>query len=114
MGWWLGIVVVAAILRFGQGAENLAWAAPFVLSPLGAVYYPVDTLPLWLKPIALAMPAAHVFEGMRGVMVDQLFNPGELVDAALLNRVYLALAALVFLWAFRAARMQGMMLQKGE
>jgi len=114
MGWWLGILVVATILRFGQGAENLAWAAPFVLSPLGAVYYPVDTLPLWLKPVALAMPAAHVFEGMRGVMVDHVFKPGELVDAAVLNLAYLALAALIFLWAFRSARMQGKMLQMGE
>ena len=114
MGWWLGILVVAAILRWGQGAENLAWAAPFVMSPLGAVYYPVSTLPLWLKPVALALPAAHVFEGMRGVMVDHVFRPGELIDAALLNLLYLALASLVFLWAFRGARMQGKMLQMGE
>ena len=114
MGWWLGILVVAAILRFGQGAENLAWAAPFVLAPLGAVYYPVSVLPPWLKPIALALPAAHVFEGMRGVMVDHVFRPVELVDAAVLNLLYMALAALVFLCAFRSARMQGKMLQMGE
>ena len=88
MGWWLGILVVAAILRWGQGAENLAWAAPFVLSPLCAVYYPVSTLPVWLKPVALVLPAAHVFEGLRGVMVARRYVmvdydlPAELVDEA--------------------------------
>ena len=69
---------------------------------------------MWLKPLALAMPAAHVFEGMRWVMVDHVFNPDELVAAGLLNFAYLALAALVFLWAFRSARIQGKMLQMGE
>jgi ABC-2 type transport system permease protein len=114
MGWWLGLLVVAAIMRYGQGAENLAWAAPFVLSPLAAVYYPVSTLPLWLQHVALAMPAAHVFEGMRGVMVDHVFHPGLLVNAAILNLVYLALSSLVFLWAFRGARKRGKILQMGE
>jgi ABC-2 type transport system permease protein len=114
MGWWLGLLVVAAIMRYGQGAENLAWAAPFVLSPLGAVYYPVSTLPLWLQHVALALPAAHIFEGMRGVMVDHVFHPSLLVDAALLNLVYLALSSVVFLWSFHGARKRGKILQMGE
>lgn len=114
MGWWLGLLVVAGIMRYGQGAENLAWAAPFVLSPLGAVYYPVSTLPVWLQHVALAMPAAHVFEGMRGVMVDHVFHSGQLIDAALLNLIYLALSSLVFLWAFHGARKRGKILQMGE
>lgn len=114
MGWWLGLLVVAAIMRYGQGAENLAWAAPFVLSPLGAVYYPVSTLPLWLQHVALALPAAHIFEGMRGIMVDHVFHPGLLVNAALLNLVYLALSSLVFLWSFHGARKRGKILQMGE
>jgi ABC-2 type transport system permease protein len=114
MGWWLGLLVVAAIMRYGQGAENLAWAAPFVLSPLGAVYYPVSTLPLWLQHVALALPAAHIFEGMRGVMVDHVFHPGLLADAALLNLAYLALSSLIFLWSFHGARKRGKILQMGE
>jgi len=114
MGWWLGLLVVAGIMRYGQGAENLAWAAPFVLSPLGAVYYPVGTLPVWLQHVALAMPAAHVFEGMRGVMVDHLFDPRQLIDAASLNLLYLALSSLIFLWSFNGARKRGKILQMGE
>jgi ABC-2 type transport system permease protein len=114
MGWWLALLIVAVILRYGQGAENLAWAAAFVLSPISAIYYPVSVLPPWLRHVALALPGAHVFEGMRGVMVDHMFRAGDLLDAAALNLVYLAIAGLVFLWAFANARQRGALLQLGE
>ena len=114
MGWWLALIIMAAILRFGQGAENLAWAAAFVLSPISAIYYPVSVLPGWLRHVALALPAAHVFEGMRGVIVEHVFPAERLVDAFALNLAYLALAAAVFLWAFNNARVRGALLQLGE
>ena len=114
MGWWLALLIVAAILRYGQGAENLAWAAAFVLSPISAIYYPVEVLPAWLQSVALALPSAHVFEGMRGVMVQHVFRLDRLLDALGLNLAYLAAASAVFLWAFRSARRRGALLQLGE
>ena len=51
---------------------------------------------------------------MRGVMVEHVFKAGEMIDAAGLNLLYLALSSLVFLWAFHSARMQGKILQMGE
>jgi ABC-2 type transport system permease protein len=114
MGWWLALLIVAAILRWGQGAENLAWAAAFVLSPISAIYYPVATLPGWLRPLALALPGAHVFEGMRAVMVDHVFLASPLAWSFGLNLSWLAAAGLVFLWAFRNARRRGALLQLGE
>jgi len=114
MGWWLALLIVAAILRWGQGAENLAWAAAFVLSPISAIYYPVAILPGWLQPVALALPASHVFEGMRGVMVAHVFEAGHFADALALNFVYLGASGAVFLWSFRSARARGALLQLGE
>jgi ABC-2 type transport system permease protein len=114
MGWWLALLIVAAILRWGQGAENLAWAAVFVLSPVSAIYYPVTVLPAWLQPVALALPASHVFEGMRGVMVAHAYEVHHLIAALLLNIVYLVASGAVFLWAFANARARGALLQLGE
>jgi len=114
MGWWLALLIVAAILRWGQGAENLAWAAVFVLSPVSAIYYPVTVLPGWLQPVALALPASHVFEGMRGVMVAHAYEAHHLIAALLLNIVYLVASGAVFLWAFADARARGALLQLGE
>jgi len=114
MGWWLALLIVAAILRYGQGAENLAWAAAFVISPICAIYYPVSTLPVWLQPVALSLPGAHVFEGMRGVMVDHVFHGRLLANAIALNLAYLIISGAVFLWAFHGARIRGKLLQLGE
>jgi ABC-2 type transport system permease protein len=114
MGWWLALLIVAAILRYGQGAENLAWAAAFVLSPLSAIYYPVSVMPGWLQAVARSLPAAHVFEGMRGVMADHVFYPRQLASAFALNALYLALSGAVFLWSFGNARERGALLQLGE
>ena len=74
MGWGIGMTVTAMVIRFGLGAESLAWVAIFAFAPISAVYYPVATLPGWLQPVAWATPSAYVFEGMRAVMVDGVFR----------------------------------------
>jgi len=114
MGWGMGMVIVAMVLRYGLGAESLAWVALFAFAPISCVYYPVETLPEAVRWLAWATPAAHVFEGMRAVMVDGVFRWDLLARALLLDAVYMAIGAGVFLWAFRAARRDGRLLQMGE
>src|SRR5580704_2505525 len=70
MGWWVALGVVSLILRHGAGAEPLAWSVLLGLAPFSAVFYPVSILPASVRPIALALPSARVFEGMRGIVVD--------------------------------------------
>jgi ABC-2 type transport system permease protein len=114
MGWSIGLLVSALILRFGQGAESLAWAVIFLFQPVAAVFYPVAVLPPWLQPIALATPAAHVFEGMRALLLEGRFDAGHIIGALVLNIVYLALGCAGFLGMFRVARRKGLLLQVGE
>lgn len=113
-GWAVGIAVSALVLRFGLGAESLAWVFIFAFAPLSGIYYPIDTLPAWLQPVALAFPPAHVFEGMRGVLFDGVFLWGHFWAALGLNVVYLVLTALVFLRVFHIARQRGLLLNLGE
>ncbi len=114
MGWALGLMISALILRHGQGAESVAWLAIFVLAPISAVYYPVTVLPPALQYVALALPSAHVFEGMRAVMFEHVFRWGDFLAALGLDLVYLGLGAAAFLYAFRGARRRGALLQVGE
>ena len=85
MGWSVALGVVSLILRHGAGAEALAWSVLFGLTPFSAVFYPVAVLPLVLQPIALALPSAHVFEGMRGVLLDGVVRWDHLAWAFGLN-----------------------------
>ena len=73
MSWALGLVSTGVVLRWGLGAENLAWLAVFVLLPICCVYYPVTTLPGWLQPVALALPPTYVFEGLRALVLEGTF-----------------------------------------
>ncbi len=113
-GWAIGLAVSGMILRWGLGAEELAWAAVFLVAPVSGVYYPIGVLPEWLQAVAFAMPSAHVFEGMRGVLLDGAFRWDRLAWAAALDVVYVALGALVFRAALNHAREHGSLLQMGE
>jgi ABC-2 type transport system permease protein len=114
MGWGLGLIIGALLLRHGLGAESLAWLAVFLLAPASAVYYPVSVLPVWLQYVAWALPSAHVFEGMRTVMFQGVFRFDHFFAALALDVVYVAFGAVVFLFAFRQARQRGALLQTGE
>lgn len=114
MGWALGLVIGAFLLRHGLGAESLAWLAAFLLAPASAVYYPVSVLPHWLQYVAWALPSAHVFEGMRTVMFEHRFAAGHFIAAAILDLVYLGAGAAAFLYAFEIARRRGALMQQGE
>ncbi len=114
MGWAVGMVVTALLLRVGLGGESLAWFVIFLLIPVSAVYYPVDVLPVWLQWVAFAMPPVYVFEGMRAVLFDGVFRWDYFAAALGLNILYLSLGAAAFLWSFQVARRRGLLLAGGE
>ncbi len=110
----VGLSVAGIVLRYGLGAESLAWVGIFAIAPITGIYYPVATLPEWLQPVAWALPSAYVFEGMRTVLADGVFRVDFFLAAVGLNVVYLAAGCGVFLYAFRLARIRGLLLQVGE
>lgn len=114
MGWAVALGVTALILRHGAGAEPLAWSVLFGLTPFAAVFYPVAILPDWLEPVALLIPAAHVFEGMRAMLLEGRLAWGHLGAAFALNLVWLAAMGWLFLRQFQRARERGALLNIGE
>ncbi len=113
MGWAVSFGVMGLILRHGAGAESLAWGVLAGLTPLCAVYYPAGVIPMPWRAISWALPATHVFEGMRAALAGH-FAGGELALAAALNLLWLSALALVFLREFRLARVRGALLTIGE
>ncbi len=114
MGWAVALGVTALILRHGAGAEALAWGVLFGLAPFSAVFYPVSVLPGWLQPISLAIPATHVFEGMRAALLDGRLAWDHLAYAFALDLIWLGLAAWLFMAQFQAARVRGALMNIGE
>ncbi len=114
MGWAVSLAVVSLILRHGAGAEALAWSVLFGLTPFSAVFYPVSVLPAFLQPVALAVPASHVFEGMRQALTQGTIAWDHLAWAAGLNVIWMTAAALLFTQQFRVARTRGALMSIGE
>ena len=97
-----------------MGAESLAWTVFFALSPVSCVYYPVTTLPGWLRPVAWSLPQTYIFEGMRAVLFQHAFRTDYFLASVALDLVFLALGIGVFFRAFRNARHRGALVQMGE
>ena len=114
MGWSMGLMIASIVMRWGLGAESLAWVIVFAVAPISGIYYPIHVLPEWLQTVAFLLPSSHVFEGMRAVMIDHEFRTDLLINAALLNVVFLAAGMTVFLSVFRIARKRGLLLNIGE
>ena len=114
MGWAVALGVVSLVLRHGAGAEPLAWGVLFGLAPFSAVFYPVSVLPWYIQPFALALPATHVFEGMRAALLEGVIRWDHLAEAFGLNIFWIAAAALLFSRQFRAARTSGALISIGE
>jgi ABC-2 type transport system permease protein len=112
--WAVGIFVSGIVLRNGMGAESMAWTVMFLLLPLTCVYYPVSVLPVWLQPVAWALPPTYVFEGMRALLIDHTFRGDLMVWAFVLNAAYFVAAVIGFLALLRSARTVGSLMQAGE
>lgn len=113
-GWSVGLVISSLLMRYGLGVESLAWASIFALAPVSGIYYPIAILPDWLQPVAWSLPTSYVFEGMRKVLFEGIFDQILLTQSIALNIIYLVLGSWVFYRAFQNARHKGLLLQIGE
>jgi ABC-2 type transport system permease protein len=96
-GWAIALLVVGLMLRFGNGAEALAWGIMFVVMPLGGVFYPVEALPGFMQPLSALLPTTHAFAAGRELIDGGPMPWGELGLAAI-GTVVATAAALAFLW----------------
>jgi ABC-2 type transport system permease protein len=113
MGWAVGMITTALILRWGQSAEALAWGIPFLIQPVAAVFYPLYVLPGWVQVIARGIPATYVFEGMRQVLRGEGLPVHHLAYAFGLNILYLIGAGWFFNYMFGVAREKGLLAKLG-
>ncbi len=96
VGWVIALFVIGVVLRFGSGAEALAWGVLFAVMPLSGVFYPVGALPSVLQPLALALPTTHAFTAMRALIDGRGLPWGEIAIAGA-STVALATLALIYL-----------------
>ena len=105
----LGIFGSALVLRFGPASEWLVWPIPALLSPFAAVFYPVSTLPRWMRQVSRLLPPTHVFEGIRAILHGGEYGGGALAWSVCLSAVYILLASWFFSRVHRQAVRTGLL-----
>ena len=113
-GTTLGILVTSGLLRFGPAFENTAWSSLFLLAPLGCVYYPLSILPEWLQLISKFLPLVYIFEEARSILINNVVDYSNIINALLLNLVYFVMAVMIFYYSFYGARKKGTWVNMGE
>jgi ABC-2 type transport system permease protein len=107
IGWSIAMFVVGLVLRFGSGAEALAWGILFVVMPLSGVFYPVSALPPLIRPIAEVLPTTHAFAAGRTIAAGNPVPWGDLAVAAA-GTAALALISISYcVWMLRIFRRRG-------
>jgi ABC-2 type transport system permease protein len=106
-GWAMSLVVIALVLRFGNGAEILCWGILFVVVALSGAFYPLSALPGVLQPVVGILPSTHAFEAARRLLDGASMPWGE-IGAAIAGLALLGPLAMAFL-----ARMLHVFRQRG-
>jgi ABC-2 type transport system permease protein len=105
----LGIFGSGVVLRLGPAAEWFIWPIPALLSPFVGVFYPLETLPPWMRSFAYLLPPSYVFEGMRTILAGWAVPIPVLALGATLSGAYVALACWFFARVYRYAVQSGLL-----
>ncbi len=104
----LGIFSSAVVLRLGPAAEWFVWPVPALLSPFAGVFYPLSTLPFWMRILGRFLPASYVFEGMRAIVLGAPGHHVTLALGAAIAILYVVLACLFFVRIYNQAVRTGL------
>jgi ABC-2 type transport system permease protein len=94
----LGVIGCGIVLRLGPASEWFIWPIPALISPFAGVFYPLSTLPGWMRYLSHLLPPAYVFENMRAIVLRHASSPSALLWGAALDVGFLLLAS----WFFSA------------
>lgn len=114
IGWSIGLIVSALVMRYGQSFEELAWAIIFIILPFSCVYYPLDSLPNAVQTIAQYFPTTMIFEEMRLIFLKGTFSIKQLVNISIINLSILFVSSVFFLHMLKVVRKKGIIFNQGE
>ncbi len=101
------LFVIGLTLQYGDSAEVFSWGTLVLLMPLSGVFYPVESLPPLLQPIARVVPLTQVFEATRQGIEGGSVAWGNLALGALGSLIAVALAGWFAAHQLRRFRSEG-------
>ena len=112
----LGICAAVLPLLYPERGAQMTNAVAAILLLISGVYYPIETLPNWLHPIARLSPATYVIQGMRSCLIDGQGTRTLLPTVGLLiatGLVVIAIGLVIFRYVETYAKRAGRLKRSG-
>jgi ABC-2 type transport system permease protein len=107
----IGIVVTGLIFRYTTKFQTITWSIASLLMPLSCVFYPLSSLPSFLRPMAWILPTTQSFEGMRQAIESGGFSTSHFNWGLAMNLIYFIVAVVLFQRLFESARSRGLLVK---
>lgn len=107
-GWALGVASLSIIFRYGIRYQVIAWSLTYALQPIGAVYYPLSSMPHYLQVMAYGTPLMYAFEGYR-LAYAGTFSWFLLIAGIIIAFLYLLVCFALFTLSIQHARKKGIL-----
>lgn len=104
----LGILGSGVVLRLGPASEWFIWPIPALISPFVGVFYPLSTLPQWIRYISFLLPPSYVFEDMRSIVSGGAASGLGLLWGGCLALFYILVACWFFIRMYHRAVRTGL------
>lgn len=112
--WGVGVLISAAIFRWGTRIQVFCWSFSWLVQPFSCVYYPLSSLPPIAQSIAVLLPTTHIFEGFRYAMEHDAIKWDSMLYAFGANLIFLVIAGWIFSASLNKAREKGLLTKRGE
>ena len=113
-GWVIGIFVVGLIFRYGAKVQSFLWMTGWLFQPISAVFYPLNSLPVWMQKISLLFPTTYIFEGMRAAFDKSMLDLNRLILSFAINIILLIAACFFFEASVKSAKRNGLLTKYHE
>jgi len=102
----IGLLINSLLVYKGEKYMALIWMLPGLIMIFSGVYYPISVLPGVVGAISSGMPTTYALEAVRGSILgtEVLSN---LVMGAVLSVIYLVISLLVFRYAVKKGKENG-------
>jgi ABC-2 type transport system permease protein len=107
----IGVIITGLIFRYTTKFQAMAWSFAGILMPLSCVFYPLSSLPSFLRPLASVLPTTQSFEGMREVIDRGAFSYLHFRSGLELNMIYFIFSIVFFRLMFESAKSRGLLVK---
>lgn len=98
--------LISGLARNTEVADSVSNAIAFPMMFLSGVFFPIDSAPVWMRPITTAMPLTYFANGLRDIMIHGATFFAVWTDVLVLLAtalVAIVLSVRFFRWEARAA-----------